>query len=194
MINKKLLKMLRWKHLIQLILGASCFFTFLSNATAENQKIAAWINEVKLGVLYHDISMWSGIRREAGMDFNLEAIFAPHVKFLGGTIRPSIGGSVNAIGDTSKLYSGFRWQFEHASGVFLSLGLGGAVHDGKLHLHEIDRKALGSRVLFHIPVEIGYRVGAKSSLSAYFDHVSNAFLADHNEGMDTIGGRYGYRF
>lgn len=192
--NKKLLKIPRWKRLIQLTFGISCFFTFLSNATAEKQKIAAWINEVKLGVLYHDISMWSGTRREGGMDFNLEAIFAPHVKFLGGTIRPSIGGSVNTVGDTSKLYSGFRWKFEHASGVFLSLGLGGAVHDGKLHLHEIDRKALGSRVLFHIPVEIGYRVGARSSLSAYFDHVSNAFLADQNEGMDTIGGRYGYRF
>ena len=57
-----------------------------------------------------------------------------------------------------------------------------------------DQKALGSRVLFHIPIEIGYRLSAKTSLSVYFDHVSNAYLAHANEGMDTLGGRLGYRF
>ena len=125
---------------------------------------------------------------------SLEGIFSPHIKFLGGTVRPALGGSVNTIGDTSKLYSGLRWQYEHASGMFFGVGLGGAIHDGKLHLQHNDRKALGSRVLFHIPVEIGYRLTAKSSLSVYFDHVSNAYLANSNEGMDTLGGRFGYRF
>ena len=125
---------------------------------------------------------------------NLEAIFSPHIQVLGGTIRPALGGSINTVGDTSKLYAGMRWQYEHSSGLFAGIGLGGAIHDGKLHLHQSDRKALGSRVLFHIPVELGYRFTAKASLSVFFDHVSNANLADANEGMDTLGGRLGYRF
>jgi hypothetical protein len=27
-----------------------------------------------------------------------------------------------------------------------------------------------------------------------FDHISNAYLASPNEGMDTLGVRYGYQF
>ena len=101
---------------------------------------------------------------------------------------------MSTAGDTSKLYSGIRWQYDHTSGLFFSVGFGGAVHNGDLHLQHNDRKALGSRILFHIPIEIGYRVGVRSSLSVYFDHVSNANFADPNEGMDSLGGRYGYRF
>lgn len=162
---------------------------------AEERKMTAWLHEIKFGVLHHDTGgLWSNFRRESGADLNLEAIFSPHIQFLGGTIRPALGGSANTVGDTSKLYAGMRWQYEHSSGLFLGIGLGGAIHDGKLHLHHSDRKALGSRVLFHIPVEIGYRFNAKGSLSIFFDHVSNAYLATANEGMDTLGGRLGYRF
>ena len=170
------------------IIGSSYVF-------AEERKALAWLHEIKFGVLHHDTDgLWSNFRRERGVDLNLEAIFSPHTQFLGGTIRPAFGGSVNTVGDTSKLYAGLRWQYEHVSGMFIGIGLGGAVHDGKLHLHHNDHKALGSRVLFHIPIEIGYRFNPKSSLSVFFDHVSNAYLADANEGMDTLGGRLGYRF
>ena len=162
---------------------------------AEEHKMTAWLHEIKFGVLHHDPgSLWSNFRRESGVDLNLEAIFSPHIQVLGGTIRPALGGSINTVGDTSKLYAGMRWQYEHSSGLFFGIGLGGAIHDGKLHLHQSDRKALGSRVLFHIPVELGYRFSAKGSLSVFFDHVSNANFADANEGMDTLGGRLGYRF
>lgn len=171
----------------------SCIVSF--DGYADERRSPAWLHEVKLGVLYHDIGgMWSGFRRESGADFNLEAILSPQYKILGGFIRPALGGSVNTAGDTSKIYSGIRWQYDHASGIFFGVGFGGAVHNGDLHLRHNDRKALGSRVLFYIPIEIGYRVGARSSLSVYFDHVSNANFADANEGMDTLGGRYGYRF
>ena len=71
--------------------------------------------------------------------------------------------------------------------------LGAAVHDGPLDGRG-DRKALGSRVLFHVPLELGWRWDQRSSVSLYFEHVSNAGLADENEGMDNIGMRYGYQF
>jgi hypothetical protein len=164
-------------------------------ATADDGGFAAWVNEVKVGVLYHDMDdLWSNFRLESGVDFNGELIFAPHVAFLGGAFRPAIGASINSAGDTSKLYAGVRYQYELDGGLFFSVGGGGAVHDGHLTPGSGDRKALGSRLLFHIPLEAGYRFDNRHALSVYFDHVSNAFLAGYNEGLDTLGMRYGYRF
>ncbi len=154
-----------------------------------------FINEIKIGVLHHDTdNLWSGFRRESGVDINLEAIFSPSYDIFGGKIRPAAGASLNTSGDTSKLYGGLRWQYEHPGGLFFGVGVGGAVHNGDTDLKSTDRKALGSKLLFHIPMEIGYRMDQTHALSVYFDHVSNAYTADANEGMDTLGIRYGYRF
>jgi lipid A 3-O-deacylase len=154
------------------------------------------IEEVKLGVLHHDTSgLWSGFRLEqSGVDINAELLFRPALAVLAGSIRPVLGGSVNTAGNTSHGYLGLRWQAELPGNFYLGIGLGGAVHDGHLTPDSPTRKALGSRVLFHIPAEIGYRLDAHHSLSLYFEHTSNAWLASYNEGMDRIGMRYGYRF
>jgi len=154
------------------------------------------VHELKLGVLHHDTpGLWSGFQRErTAADINVELILSPGFAFLGGTIRPAIGGSVNTRGDTSKGYLDARWQIESPAGLFLGLGIGVAVHDGHTAPSDADRKALGSRVLFHFPVEAGLRLDARSSVSIYFDHVSNGYTQRFNEGLDTIGLRYGYRF
>jgi hypothetical protein len=78
--------------------------------------------------------------------------------------------------------------------LFFDLGLGAAVHDGNLDDRDPTRKALGSRVLFHIPLELGYRLDEHDSLSVYFEHTSNAYTQEFNEGLDRLGLRYGYRF
>ena len=95
---------------------------------------------------------------------------------------------------TSKAYLDARWEFDLRYGVFFGLGLGAAIHDGNLNPTEPDRKALGSRVLFHIPFELGYRWDDHQSLSVYFEHTSNGNTARYNEALDNIGIRYGYRF
>jgi hypothetical protein len=153
------------------------------------------VHEVKAGLLYHDPdNLWSNFRRESGVDFNAEVQFTPHLPLLGGAIRPALGGSFNGSGDTSKAYLDARWDWEWSNGLFLGFGLGGAIHDGDLELKDRDHKALGSRVLFHIPAEIGYRFDGHQGISLYFDHVSNGYLASPNEGLDTLGIRYGYKF
>lgn len=155
-----------------------------------------FIDELKIGVLAHDVpDLWSGFQAEpSSADINIEALLSPSVAFLGGTIRPAIGGSISTVGATSDAYIDARWQYETPSGVFFGLGLGAAVHNGQLQLEDWDRKALGSRVLFHIPAEVGYRFDDHNSLSAYFEHMSNAYTVSPNEGMDRLGIRYGYRF
>ena len=50
------------------------------------------------------------------------------------------------------------------------------------------------RILFRIPIEMGLLFTRHQGVSIRFDHVSNAYLADPNEGLDTIGLRYTYRF
>lgn len=155
-----------------------------------------FISEIKLGVLAHDVpDLWSGFQLETDSpDINFEVLLAPSLPALWGSIHPAFGATVNTDGDTSHAYVDARWQVELPSRFFLAVGLGAAIHNGKLEPTEPDRKALGSRVLFHIPAEIGYRFDDHNSLSIYFEHTSNAYLADYNEGLDRLGLRYGYKF
>ena len=175
------------------IIAALIGLTGAEEALAQNAYVPSGF-ELRGGVLAHDVpGLWSGFRLERGVDINAE-LLGPGVAFLGGTLRPAIGGSVNTSGYTSKAYLDARWEIDLRYGVFFGLGLGAAIHDGNLNPTEPDRNALGSRVLFHIPFELGYRFDERQSISVYFEHTSNGNLADHNEALDNIGIRYGYRF
>lgn len=160
------------------------------------EPLGGFISELKIGALWHDPGdLWSGFRREPeSVDINVEALLTPSVAFLGGRIRPAIGGSINTDGGTSKGYIDARWEIETPSGIFFALGLGAAIHDGNIDPIDPGKKALGSRVLFHIPAEIGWRFDGHNSVSLYFEHISNGYTQDSNEGLDSLGARYGYKF
>ena len=154
------------------------------------------IYQFSVGALSHDVpDLWSRFRREErSVDVNVEAQLSPSMQAFFGTIRPAIGGSIATAGQTNMGYLDARYTYEAASGLFFGIGLGAAVHDGNLGREDPGRKALGSRVLFHIPLEFGYRFDAHQSVSAYFEHTSNGYMMKYNEGMDRLGVRYGYRF
>ncbi len=155
-----------------------------------------YFHRVFFGILAHDVDgLWSGTRKEDGVDINGEIVFCPTGLPAGaGTLHPNLGLSVNSQGDTSKLYGGIIWELNTPTGFFWATGLGAAVHNGELDTDDKDRKSLGSRILFRIPFEFGYQMTARHSFSILFDHVSNAGLASPNEGLDTIGIRYGCTF
>ncbi|MBO0763262.1 MAG: acyloxyacyl hydrolase [Hyphomicrobiaceae bacterium] len=166
--------------------------TVAGEATAQSAPSSL---ELRAGVLAHDVpDLWAGFNLESGVDINAELLFGRGLPVAGGTIRPALGASINTQGFTSRLYFDARWEIEFQRAFFLGLGLGAAVHDGLLAPTEPDRKALGSRVLFHIPLELGLRLDARNSVSVYFEHTSNGNLARFNEGLDAIGVRYGHRF
>ena len=153
-----------------------------------------WVYEIRAGILAHDVPLWSRTRQEGGVDFNAELIFGfPKFELLSGIVYSNLGISLNSQGDTSKIYSGLLWEYMWDTRLFLNLGLGLAAHDGQLDPND-EKKALGSRILFRIPIEFGLLFTRHQGLSIMFDHVSNAYLADPNEGLDTIGLRYIYRF
>ncbi len=168
----------------------------LGCATAHAQQSQPLVAEVRLGVLAHDVpGLWSGWRIESSRpDLNAEIILRPSLAFLGGQIRPAIGGSWNTGGGTSKAYLDARWEYQTALGIFFGLGVGAAVHNGYRDPVSLDHKALGSQVLFHIPAEIGYRFAGGQTVSVYFEHISNGYTQRYNEGLDSIGVRYGFRF
>lgn len=157
------------------------------------------VDEVRVGGFYHDAGIF-GTRKERGADLNLELRFASP-EFLGAiwSPRPHLGVTGSLAGDTSQLYFGLTWSFmlwrTHGdNGFFLDASLGGSAHNGKLEPTRTDRKALGSRVLFRESLELGYRFADVHSISVMLDHASNANLADHNEGIDSLGLRYGLKF
>ena len=155
-----------------------------------------YLHALKFGVLAHDVpDLWSGFAVEdRWVDLNFEAQFKPSLMVFGGTLRPVLGASINTNGDTSHAYLDARWEIDCASNIFFGIGVGAAIHDGETGPPAQDAKWLGSRVLFHIPAEIGIHLDANNDLSVYFEHTSNASTMTYNEGLDRIGVRYGYRF
>lgn len=158
--------------------------------------LAGSVRELRVGMLAHDVDgLWSGESKEEGPDLCM-ALIINHAlfDFFSATAYPSVGASLNTRGDTSMVYGGFLLQWETASAFFFSTGLGLALHDGELDTDSANRKSMGSRVLFRIPIEVGYAVNRHHRIVLAFDHVSNAYLASPNEGMDSLGLVYGYQF
>ncbi len=154
----------------------------------------AGMSELRLGLLDHDIG-FLGHGKEGGIDVNAELLFeSPSFLEAVWAPRPHVGLSVNTTGDTSQLYAGLTWTWEPVNRLFVDVSLGGAVHNGELSDSSGERKELGSRVLFRESLSLGYRLDDRNSLSIYFDHESNASLADNNEGLNNLGVRWGYRF
>jgi lipid A 3-O-deacylase len=153
-----------------------------------------YVSELRFGILDHDPGLFGG-DKESGVDINFEALFhSPEVFKYILSPQPHLGASINTVGDTSKLYFGLTWGLDIGP-VFVEGSLGGTVHDGetKRDPHN-NHKELGCTFNFREAASIGYRFTEQHSLSIMVDHISNASLCSENEGMETFGLRYGYKF
>src|SRR5262249_22141011 len=160
-----------------------------------------WIDEGKLGVLAHDIR-FLGNHIEPGADVNIEILFAsPAFLRVIGAPRPHLGLAVNTAGATDYAYMGLTWSgrpwhplLALPEALFIAGSFGGAIHDGHLDTAPPDRKRLGSRLLFRESAEVGYQLTRGLSVSLMLDHLSNAGLADRNQGLTDLGVRIGWQF
>jgi hypothetical protein len=155
-----------------------------------------FIHELRLGIEVHDVDgLWSGQRKEHGMDYSAEIVLNRTLGQLwSGVFRPNLGFDWNSRGDTSKAYAGLLWHWTNDHRLSFEIGLGAAIHDGERRTLDPDKKQLGSRFLFRIPIELGWECAERQRVSLFFEHVSNAWLAHENEGMDIVGARWAYRF
>jgi lipid A 3-O-deacylase len=153
------------------------------------------ITEVKAGILYHDAGVF-GRGEERGADADGEIRFLPWewLDFMASP-RPHLGFHINSAGDTSQVFTGLTWEWNFLPPFFADASFGLAVHDGAITTDALGTKELGSRVLFRESVEIGWNFYGPHSVSILVDHVSHGtMLGPKNEGMDSLGLRYGYRF
>lgn len=159
-----------------------------------------FFREMRFGVAAHDVDgLWSGASKEKGPDICSELVFNRSLfdslfDLIDIDVYPNVGISINTRGDTSKVFGGFRLEWQALPRLTFSTGLGVALHNGKRDTDLDDRKSLGSQVLFRVPIEIGWVLNPHYRLVLAFDHISNAYLFSPNEGMDTLGVMVGYRF
>ncbi len=194
----------------------------ISNAHAD-ESIPSWLSEVKGGLLTHNSEIISRENpgqfwkqdTEHGADLNFEVLFnGPDWLSHIGSPRLQLGGDVSLAGETNHIYAGGYWDHTFSNNVFIGGALGLAVHDGTVDLSPIDpatgtitaasadrynhTKKFGSRLLFHLGPEIGYRFDEHNSLMLTWSHISNGYifsgLDGPNPGQDNLGLRYGYKF
>lgn len=153
------------------------------------------ISEIKGGVMDHDVN-FLGSSKEDGLNVNMEVLFAtPDILRPLWAPRPHVGVHINTAGDTSQAYAGLTWTLRSERfPIWAAASFGGSIHNGETGRGDRDEKELGSRALFRESVEVGYDINQRLNVSLIFDHVSNASLADENEGLNNFGVRFGYRF
>ncbi|MBS0538434.1 MAG: acyloxyacyl hydrolase [Proteobacteria bacterium] len=178
-----------WGVLLSLVCGPLSAFA----QSGSSSGVSSFLYEIRGGVLAHDLHFVAASHVEQGVSLNAEAAFAPSLPILGGVLRPVLGGTFTTSGGTSWGYLDARWEYS-GSLFFFGIGLGAAIHDAPLGFDQNGQKALGARVLFHIPLEVGLQVTPQNRISAYFEHSSNAYTASPNPGMDNLGIRLAHRF
>lgn len=150
--------------------------------------------EIRGGVLAHDVPIIAAGHYENAVSLNAELAFAPSLPLFGGAIRPALGGTFTTNQGTSWAYLDVRWEWS-GSLLFVGFGVGPSIHTGdSLYYSYPGNKGLGSRILFHVPLEVGLQFTPSDRISLYYEHESNAFLAYPNPGMDNIGARLAHRF
>ena len=167
--------------------------------------IGGLFSEVRVGAIAHDLTA-----TESSFAVNGEVLFASPVPArLTADIdplyrwalqpRPHLGFMSNTGGKTSKGYFGLTWTAILATEVWrpgdairFDFLFGGSINDGKHDANLPDRKDLGGNLLFHVGGEIGYQFDRTWSVSAFFDHDSNANTAKRNQGLNAAGVRLGY--
>ena len=168
----------------------------LNDSFAQESKIKHPFKEIIIGGGSHDVGVF-GRKKERGSDLNLEVRLLPIDWDIWKYIfspTPHLGIHINTNDNTNQFFFGGNWMFELGSNLFAGGSLGFAVHDGELDTDKRGRKDLGMQILFRESLEFGIRFQERYALSIMLDHISNASIDDQNEGLDTVGLRYGVSF
>ncbi len=194
--------MKNWRLLAGLTLAVSGAFT---------NSVQAGIDEVRLGVVHHNIRTEDGdlvSPKEEGPNVEAELVFkSPDaLKFIGSP-RPYIMGSLNTRGETSFGGAGVYWRMALGPKWAFEPGFGYVLHDGEndipLGLTPTQREAfkaqhqlLGSRDLFRTTLALEREFTPRFATQIYYEHLSHGQIIGEgrNQGLDEAGIRFIFRF
>lgn len=172
-----------------------------------------WLSEVRLGVVAHDLDLLgdgSG-GTESGVNIQAEIVLeSPKALSWAFSPRPWGQFSVNTDGDTNYGGIGLAWTTPRERRIFGEVDFGVVIHDGVINVPPISdnpdeiakrirlaetRVLFGSRELFRTALGLGVRVTDTIDAQLVIEHLSHGqvFADGKNEGLDTIGVRFGYR-
>jgi len=173
------------------VLSLVASFILAPPAHAQGESYGA-IDSVVVGAFAHEVAS----DEEGGLDANLELRMRPlfghdwAVKVL-----PTVGGTVNLKGDTDTAYLGATARYRLNRSFFVEGFFGLALHDADTP-SDADGLDLGCELLFREGAGVGYQRG-KHAMSLYISHASHGDILcdeDENDGMTSVGLRYGYHF
>jgi len=180
-------------------------------AAGATQAQARAVDEMRLGVVYHNIHTDHGDLtdpKEDGPNVELEFVFKSFqpLKLIGAP-RPYVMASANTQGNTSFAAIGLAWRWEFAKGWALEPTIGYAVHDGEKDIplgltsaqrtqFESEHQLLGSRDLFRESIAIEKEISKRFAAQLYYEHLSHGQILDHgrNQGLDEAGLKFVFRF
>lgn len=166
----------------------------LFDRVAIGKNAAKW--ELRAGAAAYDTGVFSA-QTFSGTVLNAE-LLAPAPGFLSGigSPRPYVGTDV-AISDDAidVFYAGLNWEAYLTSRFYIGFSAGGSVNTDQVKRATDGReKDLGSPVLFHLQASAGFDITPTLTAQVYYNHFSNAGLADSNDGLESTGARLGFRF
>ena len=188
----------------------------IDDAPGSDHRANPYIPELKIGFLLHDVGR--SFEDSNTLSLNLELVWSDleywsfDSKFVEVLLNPvpMIGGTVNTAGGVNTFYAGVAWPWEYDIGIVVTNSFGVSLNDGRTERDTfacpptvqcplagnrdfvpVNEPVLGSNVLFRYGLDIGYRIDEVHTISAYFSHISNAGLAEENNGMNFVGIRYG---
>jgi lipid A 3-O-deacylase len=151
--------------------------------------------EARAGVFAHSIG---GREAGHGTDFNVE-LLGPRlidvpVEYSYFIPRPQVGVMFNSAGQTSYAYVGFAWTLNVTKQIWLEPLFGANYNTAPPDGNDPTRDSLGCHYGFHTGLSVGYRVDDHWSVIGTWEHISNAGICPHNQGMNDYGLKLGYRF
>lgn len=146
-------------------------------------------NEVRIGVMQHDLNKHGKHKHERGQNITAEYIFNNDHQLIYGA--PHFGVSINNQGYSSYIYTGLTWRYHLCTKIFIEGTLGGSLTNSERKIAQ-RKQALGSNLLFRESFSIGVYSG-DYTMSLMIDHLSNGGIAYPNPGFTGLGIRIGYR-
>jgi hypothetical protein len=151
--------------------------------------------ELRLGLAAYDTGIFT-THDFNGAVVNGELLFpSPDFLYAIGSPRPVIGVDIATAPDAIHFaYVDLNWDAHFTESLYATASLGAAVTSAT-ELHDSTRyKNLGCKLLFHLGAGLGYDLTEHTSIELYADHFSNADLCKPNNGAESAGIRFGYRF